>query len=173
MRISDNSRVRKNYFLSKSISEASWWPRHGVCFDFAQNLRSGIAVDSKHNESVVKAQNKIHKRRSIDAAARETQHQRNGNSPATSNISYYILVQVKNRVLFSVLSSFITVGHSDQIKASCLQTTKNGPGPPPPGFLTASWIIAAGIILLSTLVVGWWSTTAEPGFPADLYRNIT
>ena len=38
-------------------------------------------------------------------------------------------------------------------------------------FIIASCIIATGTILLYILFECWWSTTAEPGFPADLYRS--
>ena len=51
-------------------------------FDFAQNLRSGMAMHSKRSESVVTAQHEIHEHSSIEAAARATQYQRNGISPS-------------------------------------------------------------------------------------------
>ena len=51
-------------------------------FDFAQNLRSGMAMHSKRSESVVTAKHEIHEHSSIEAAARATQYQRNGISPS-------------------------------------------------------------------------------------------
>ena len=51
-------------------------------FDLATNLRNGIALHSKRSESIVTAQHEIHQRSSIEAAARASQQQRNGISPA-------------------------------------------------------------------------------------------
>ena len=63
------------------MSEAAWSPCHGASFDLAQNLSSRIAVHSKRSKSVVTAQQEIHEHSRIEAAARATQHQRNGISP--------------------------------------------------------------------------------------------
>ena len=54
------------------MDEAGWSPTHGACFDLAQNLRSGSAVDSNRSKGVVKAQHEIHERSSIEPAARAT-----------------------------------------------------------------------------------------------------